>query len=207
MRLKILLLVIFNLLMVKLPVSSLEQSETNGNVNFPSSPVEQTAKMGAYQIFDLSFLGKYIELQDGTIWKVKPRDRSAVANLWRANDWVTLTPSSLPKCSGFSFYMTNERIKSSIYVNLASYDRERKMHSLKISYIDAASGDIILKNATGDEYFFQVPFPSRAFIYDWYVDHLIVIGINDHWMLNIWDSSEFVLYNIKRMRYVKATQH
>lgn len=160
-----------------------------------------------HKIYSKEAFGNSVELDDGSIWKVRPSDAPIVTRTWRSDDYIVVTPSSMPNYTGCPFYMTNQRTGTYVYVSLQVGPIIGGLNTTEIIRLDPMHGDLTLRDGKGIDYYFQVPANSRAFLNDWYVGQAVIVGSNDNWLMNMWDQCEYILINVERNRYLKACQY
>jgi hypothetical protein len=164
-----------------------------------------------HKIFSFEAFGNEVELNNGSVWKIRSSDAYIVRETWKTSDYLTISPSYAPKLTGHSFYLTNQRNKTYVYATLqlgpVLRGYEDGKYTTEIIYIDPVHGDVTLEDGFGITYTFQVPDHLRFGLKQWKIGQNVIIGSNDNWLVNFWDSADCILINVERNKYIKAKQY
>ncbi len=144
----------------------------------------------------LSGLGKSLEIEDGSIWKIDQHGHEDVF-YWRVNDPLVLTQNR-DWFSSFEYRLVNQATGGSIAVNLFLGPILASQHTRFVSSIDITRGEVILTDSSR-----WIICPSDiSLFHEWVLNDCILIGSNCGWE----PSYDFILINSNTNDFVRARQ-
>ncbi|MEI8365501.1 MAG: hypothetical protein WCF65_03695 [Parachlamydiaceae bacterium] len=149
----------------------------------------------AYQTVFISYLGKSVELTDGSIWTVSLLDAYKMGN-WSHSDLVSISPNH----SFFSLYdyrLTNQNTLESVAVNLYLGPIDPSFGGIYthwITAIDYHRNIVYLEDGT---IWYMSAF-DRNVVDRWVVNDVVIIGINDAFLSS---SNPNILINVNMLNF------
>lgn len=141
-----------------------------------SYSTDYTSHPGAYhRIYDMTFMGDLIELDDGSIWEVCFDDLYK-SSYWRLDEKIVITPNH-NWFSSHEFVLTNKVTGEAVEVDLVRESTEH-LESRYILAIDYKYHTLFLDDLST----WDISAFDDAIMREWRVKHSIIIGVNDGWM-------------------------
>ncbi len=128
--------------------------------------------------------GNYIELNDGSVWKVRQRDRNKVKK-WNARDAIVIETGGL--FSWYSFSLVNYSRRESIEVELHNSDKWHGNTSHWIVEVNPYYGYVKLENGS-------IWHMSTSELATWSPNDDVIVGLSKDWFSNQYN---YVLINPK----------
>lgn len=161
-----------------------------------SPKVFNTSHEGAWHhAVSVTVFGDVVELEDGSIFTVRPRDRTTVLN-WKITDTILITPPSF--FSYYNYELLNAATGDVIEVDLTLGPYYNGFYTHWIAAIDYSNSRFCLEDGSvWDIYYWH-----RNVIYNWQIGDTIMIGTNNGWYSK---SRPNILINVNMNDYIKAT--
>lgn len=158
-----------------------------------SSAVYYTLHPGAYHNpYSISIFGDSIELEDGSIWVVKP-DHAHIITGWLPSDLVVITPNHT-WFSSYDYKLTNQNTGEAVHVNVYLGPLYNGPFTHWIIAIDDYNNAVYLEDGS---VWYMSSFDS-SIIYNWVVNDTVIIGVND----GLFSSSRpNILINVNTLNY------
>jgi len=179
---------------IPITISHEQREPVSGEV-VKKSTVEQefvTSHSGAihHPIFVTAF-GDGVQLEDESIWSVRPSDYMKTLN-WLITDTIIILPPGW--FSGYDYVLFNTDTGARINVNLVQQPRYNGIYSHWIAAIDYLNERVCLEDGS--------IWSISAFddVDDWLVNDMIIIGINDGWF----SVNPNILINVNTNEYVRG---
>jgi hypothetical protein len=123
-------------------------------------------------VHSLQFSQKYIQIEDGSLWNVKPSDAKKLL-YWSHQDPIVISQSS----HWFSFYryeITNISLQESVEAELFLGPFETSIYTCFITAINYAIKTLSLSNGT----YWQISWMDDATFLSWRISDAVIIGKN-----------------------------
>jgi hypothetical protein len=150
-------------------------------------------------------MGFSLEMDDGSIWRIIDSSSAREVSSWRINDSLVIYPTLVPSWSGGRYYIVNQNLQSSAIAEISYGPLAGKATNTQIVYFDYFSGYVQLQDGIGRTSFWRL-YPSDRSIFEyWKVGQSIIIGSNENCYAGWFCSSPYILINVERNDYVRAT--
>lgn len=140
--------------------------------------------------------GESVTLQDGSMWKVREKDRYKTQQ-WLASDNILILPNH-SWFSTYQFVFCNQNTGCEVRVNLILEPIYNGVHSHWIVAIDLYNQEICLEDGS----IWKVSGSDYNIMHEWRNNDIVIIGVNDSWF----SRKPNILINASNKRaYVTAT--
>jgi hypothetical protein len=154
-----------------------------------------TSHEGAFhRPISVTLNGDMVTLEDGSMWKVRIKDRYKTLD-WLAGDSIII----LPNHSWFSSYyyvLLNQNTGSEVRVNLTLGPIYNGIYTHWIVAIDYYNEEMCLEDGT----IWSISGSDYSTMKKWLVNDTIIIGVNDSWF----SSKPNILINVNTLTYAAA---
>lgn len=155
-----------------------------------------TTHAGAYhQPIAVSPLGDTVELEDGSIWSIKPQDRKKTLD-WMTGDTIVITPNSSWFNWTYDFKLINKNTGVAVSANLSLGPIYNGIYTHWIVKLDYINNEVCLEDGS----VWSISGFDSKVLKDWYVNDTVIIGINDAWF----SSKANILINVNKLNYVSG---
>ncbi|MEM1283559.1 MAG: hypothetical protein AAGG81_08405 [Chlamydiota bacterium] len=154
-----------------------------------------TSHEGAFhRPISITLGGDMVTLEDGSVWKVRAKDKCKTFN-WLAGDSIII----LPNHSWFSTYyyvLHNQNTGEDVQVNLVLGPIYNGIYTHWVVAIDYYNQEVCLEDGS----IWKISGSDYSTMKKWLVNDTIIIGINDSWF----SSKPNILINVNTLTYSAA---
>ncbi len=186
--------------------------EENNNNLYSNAQLESFESISAseytpYRILaDKDIEGYSVKTDDGAIWIAKDEASRRTVKSWRVNDTLVIHPCFFPYWSGGTFYILNERLQTTVVVDLAyKQPYENSFTSVAISAIYPNINQIEVIDAYNRTFRFTVDSSDLYLLSDWRCGHYILFGSNQNCVAGTFSSHPYIIINIHTRNYLRAS--
>lgn len=149
--------------------------------------------------------GLSIEMDDGAIWRIIDSSSAEEVKYWRIEDPLIIYPTLLPSWSGGRYFILNERLSSTAIAEISYGPLLGKSTHNQITYMDYATSVIQIQDDSGRASFFRLNSKDRNLFQYWKLGQTIIIGSNENCYAGWFSNNPYILINVERNDYVRAT--
>jgi hypothetical protein len=155
-------------------------------------PLYTTHKGAHHKLVNVSATDKTIELEDGSIWRMKPDDCHKTMN-WAPKHKIIITPNH-NWFSIYDFRLTDENAETSVVANLSLGPIYNGTKTHWIVGIDHYSRTIVLEDGS----VWNASCFDDSIVKKWTFNDTVIIGINDSWFAG---KRRNILINVNTLNY------
>lgn len=135
-----------------------------------------------------------IRLDDGSLWRTNPSNRSDLFR-WAVNDMVVISQNT-SWFSSFRFRLTNRTAQSYAQAELSLGPILGGALTHRAIAVDPFNGQIILENGSR----WEIAYADNSVFSQWLINDTIMIGMNRSWF----SSGDFILIDVESNSFVRA---
>jgi hypothetical protein len=159
---------------------------------FSLNPLMSYLYCDKHWVFEKDQEHSLLTLEDRSQWKVSDEDIAEVAS-WKDHELVEISPNYLS--SSHAYYITNKETDSYVQANLISAPLRGSPYAVTIKGTNYRYS-FSLSNGTK----WEVSFSDLALVRNWYVNDLVIIGVNNEWF----SSYTHILINTHTNTFVRV---
>lgn len=144
-----------------------------GSMKSLAPAVYYTLHPGAYHHPMVSVFGDNLELEDGSIWTIRP-DHAFIAAGWLPTDLVAITPNHT-WFSSYDYTITNQNTGEAVNANIFLGPLYNGPHTHWIIAIDYYYNTVYLEDGS----IWSMSSFDSSIVYSWEVNDTVIIGVND----------------------------
>lgn len=142
--------------------------------------------------------GEKVELNDGSIWYVRPGYRSTVLG-WAANDPIFIKPNAAWFSSyAYRYVMQNMTTGEVAEVSLHATPLFSGPYTHWITGIDYQNGIVYLNDGT----VWPIGINDLSILNSWFVNDRIIVGVNNKWRFDLYPH---ILINVQTLNYCEGS--
>jgi len=150
--------------------------------------------------------GTSVELDDGATWTIVGKTSAKTVQGWRENDSIVIHPTMYEFWGGTSFYLYNERTKTSAYSDLSSKGPLIGQHThIIITDINLNYGQITTTDATGRSNIWTIDSSDLQKLNNWNINQTIILGFNENCYAGWLSNHSYILINVEKYDYIEAS--
>ena len=150
----------------------------------------------AHQMISKSILNNSIEIEDGSIWKIRPYDEHKITS-WLTSDPLIITQNQR-WFSSYRYRIINKYNQSSVEVNLSQGPIKNGPRTLYIEAMNLENGFVYLNNFTQ----WKIDSKDLQALQTWRERDAVIIGENSDFFSNY----EAILINVAENKSVRIQQ-
>lgn len=150
-------------------------------------------------------MGFSVRTDDGAVWMVKDEISRYNVREWRANDTLVIHPCWSPFWAGGTFFLENERTKTTATVDLTLSPYTSTDSSVYLSFIDAYSSEIFVTDAFNRRFKLFTDPSDYYTLASWHTGDFIIFGSNQNCCSGLFSLYPYIIINIHTREFIRAS--
>lgn len=148
--------------------------------------------------------GFAFEMDDGAAWRVVGPDCALAVKSWRLNDPLIIYPCAFPRWTGTTYYVLNERTRTTANVELSFGPAPGTVTQNRIGDINYSQGQILLVDGARHTSQWSVCRNDLKKLQNWKFNQTVILGFIENSYASWFSDGAYILINVERNEFVEA---